>query len=231
MNGSFAFVETLNGALRCARASQCARIATDNPLLAYDPRAGEAVLDASAFLAQDEATQLGRGGVDILLALDLLLDRHDAAARYGGRPGPLHVTMTLRAVLTTLLHRGVMLQRALADFGAGPLILFAAEQPRWRAVAPWNMPRFACPHRALAEAGFFDNRPVEFRPVAFNEPGGFNDTATDDLWLRAFVVPPAQALFELARRAGLSRFNGSGRIAVGKTSETLSETLPWRLAA
>src|SRR6187399_2097268 len=130
MHSSVAFVETLSG-VAAARAARCAPIATDNPLLAHDPRVGERLVDASVFLEQDEATRLGRGGIDILLALDALLERKGAAARYGGRAGPLNVTMSLRALMTTLLHRGVMLQRALAEFGAKPLILFATEQPRW----------------------------------------------------------------------------------------------------
>src|SRR5687767_11926394 len=110
MDDSFAFVETLNG-VAAARAAQCARIATDNPLLANDPKAGRSVSDISLYLLQDEATELGRGGIDILLALDTLLEQKEAAERYGGRPGPLNVTMAMRALTTTLLQRGVMLQR------------------------------------------------------------------------------------------------------------------------
>jgi hypothetical protein len=226
MNGSFAFVETLSG-VAAARAAQCTHIASDNPLLANDPKAGRSVSDISLYLHQNEATELGRGAINILLALDALLTQKEAAQRYGGRPGPLNLTMAMRALTTTLLQRGVMLQRALAEFGTGPLRLFAAEQPRWLKGAPWNMPRFACPHRVLAEAGFFDNRPVEFVPVDLKVSADFNDTATDDFWLRVFLVPPPVALFELMRRAGLAGSNGKGRVAIGKTSESLAETLPW----
>jgi hypothetical protein len=138
--------------------------------------------------------------------------------------------MPLRALTTTLVQRGVMIQRALSEFGSGTLTLLVPDQPRWTAAAPWNIPRFACPHRPLAEAGFFENRLVEFVPVPFSAPTDFNDTATDDVWLRAFLVPPAQAVFELARRVGLVRFGAGRKIAVGKISETLSETLPWLAA-
>jgi hypothetical protein len=229
MDSSFAFVETLGG-VATARTAHCARIATDNPLLAHDPKAAGAVADISPYLPQNEATVFGRGAIDILLALDALLTHKEAAQRYGGRPGPLNLTTTLRALMMTLLQRGVMLQRALAEFGAGPLRLYAADQPRWLKTAPWNMPRFACPHRSLAEFGFFDNRPVEFIPIDFQVPAAFNDTTTDDWWLRAFLVPPPVVLFELIRRAGLAGFNGKGRIAVGKMSESLTETLPWLAA-
>jgi hypothetical protein len=224
MSRSFAFVETLDG-VAAARVRLSARIGTDNPLLAHDPRAGGDVSDMSAYLKQDEATRLGRGGIDILLGLDALLERKEAAARYGGRPGSLHVTMALRALMTTLIQRGIMAQRALAEFGAGPFMLVVPDQPRWIEAFTWNMPRFACPHRALAETGFFDNRPIEFAPVTFEAPTDFNDSTTSDFWLRVLLVPPAQALFELARRLRLTRLNG-GRIAIGKTSETISETLP-----
>jgi hypothetical protein len=229
MPAAFAFVETLTG-VAAARSRPDTRLATDNPLLAHDPRVGGDVLDISAHLKQDEATRLGRGAIDILLELDRLLDRHGAAERFGGRPGPLNVTMSLRALLTTLVQRGVMAQRALADFGAGPLLLYAPDQPRWTPSAPWNVPRFGSPHRALAEAGFFDNRPVEFVPVTFSPPTGFNDTSTDDFWMRVLLVPPAQALFELAKRLRLTEARNGARIAIGKTSEALNETLPWLAA-
>lgn len=226
---AFAFVETLTG-IESARGRGNIRLATDNPLLAHDPRAGAEVADISAYLKQEEATKLGRGAIDILLALDRHLESNDAAARFGGRPAPLNVTMSLRALLTTLIQRGVMAQRALAEFGSGPMLLFAPDQPRWLPHSPWNVPRFGSPHRALAENGFFDNRPVEFVPVAFSPPEAINDTSTDDLLLRALLVPPSQALFELLRRLGLIKARNGTRIAVGKTSETLSETLPWLAA-
>ncbi len=176
------------------------------------------------------SNQLGRGAIDILLALDTLLERHEAAAHYGGRPGPLNITMPMRALLTTLVQRGLMAQRALAEFGAGSLLLFAPDQPRWIPASPWNVPRFGSPHRALAEAGFFDNRAFEFIPVSFAPPSDFNDTSTDDFWMRVLLVPPAQALFELAKRLRLTAARNGSRIAVGKTSEVLSETLPWLAA-
>lgn len=226
MSRSFAFVETLNG-IEAARANSSAAIGTDNPLLAHDPKAGGGVQDISALLDQEEATRLGRGVIDMLLALDAMLERAGAAAHYGGRPGPLNITMALRALTATLVLRGVMAQRALAEFGAGALSLIVPDQPRWHAAAPWNLPRYGSPHRSLAEAGFFGERPVEFIPVAFTPTTDFNDTSTDDLWLRVLLVPPAQALFELAKRMRLVGFNGRGRVAVGKTSETLNETLPW----
>ena len=226
MSGNFAFVETLRGIAQ-ARACRAPFIGTDNPLLAHDPRAGGDVSDLSRHLPQAESTRLGRAATDILLALDLVLEKHDVPGRYGGLRAPLLLTVPMRALLNTLIQRGLIMQRALAEASADSLSIFAADMPRWRASAPWNIPRFAPPHRQLAEAGFLDNLPVEFIPVPFEEPASFNDTSSDDFWQRVFVVPPAVALFELAKRVRLLRFDGDGRIAVGKPSEAISETLPW----
>ena len=57
MPAAFAFVETLTG-VEAARSRPDMRLATDNPLLAHDPRAGGDVLDISVHLKQDEATGL-----------------------------------------------------------------------------------------------------------------------------------------------------------------------------
>ncbi len=202
-------------------------VCTDNPLLAHDPRAGAELNDLSVYLGQAEAARLGHAAIDILLALDDLIDREGVAARYGGRPGRLNVTMSLRALFSTLVHRGLMLQRGLAAFGPGKLIFIVPDQPRWQASQPWNMPRFACPYRALAEEGFFDNRPMEWVSVPFDAPKDFNDTATEDLWLRVLLIPAAVAVFELAKRCHLTKANGGRSIVYGKRSETLDETLPW----
>jgi hypothetical protein len=226
MSSEFVFVDTLDGLAR-ARERRLAFIGTDNPLFAHDPRAGAGLNDLSLHLEQAEAARLGRAANDILLALDDLIGREGIGARYGGQPGRLNVTMSLRALFSTLIHRGLMLQRALAAFGTGKLVFVVPDQPRWLASQPWNMPRFACPHRALAEEGFFDNRPIEWVPVPFEAPKDFNDTATEDLWLRVLLVPAAVAMFELAKRCRLTKASGSQSIVFGKRSETLDETLPW----
>ncbi|MGH7004726.1 MAG: hypothetical protein ACREIP_12325, partial [Alphaproteobacteria bacterium] len=174
-NRPFVFVETLDGAIGVARRNG-ACIATDNPLLAHDPRAGRGILDMSRYLAQPEATRLGHATIDTLLALDSALERAEAASRYGGLPGPLNVTLAMRGLLTTLVQRGLMAQRALADHGAGSLVLAVADQPRWEQRTPWALPRYACPLRSLAETGYFGNRAVEFEPIAFVPPTEHNDT-------------------------------------------------------
>jgi hypothetical protein len=226
MSSSFAFVDTLAG-VAAARQLAPACVATDNPLLANDPRAGGNIQDISSHLQQAEATRLGRQAIEMLLVLDTSLERGEASVRYGGRPGPLHLTMVLRALLSTLIQRGLMAHRALAEHGIGAFLLVVPDQPRWLAGAPWNMARYGCPYRPLAEAGFFNNRPIEHVPVAFTPPASFNDTTIDDFRLRAALVPTAQLVYELGRRLKLLGSGKGSRIAVGKLCETLNETLPW----
>ena len=195
-------------------------------MLAHDLRAGKNIQDMSIHLQQAEATQIGRRATDILLALDSKLEHGEASIRYGGRAGPLNVAIVLRALLNGLIQRGLMAQRSLANHGPGPFVLMVPDHPRWHIIAPWNIPRFACPYRPLAEAGFVDNRPIEHVPVSFEPPTDFNDTAIDDLWLRVSLVPTPQAVYELAKRINLTEWKQSP-IAIGKLGEALSETLPW----
>jgi hypothetical protein len=226
MNPEFVFADTLAGVTKGVE-REPAVIASDNPLLAHDPRAGAKVKDVSVYLGQSEASRLGKAAIDMLLALDRALDRQEAAVRFGGLPGPLNVTLPLRALAATLVHRGLMLQRALDEFGPGTLVLAIPDQPRWLPSLPWNMPRFACPYRSLAEEGFFSNRAVEVVSVPYSPPTDFNDTASDDLLLKLLLVPFSQAAFEALKRLGVVKFNGRAKVAIGKPCETLSETLPW----
>jgi hypothetical protein len=228
--GAVVFVDSAAAARKAAAERPGATIVSDNPLLAHDGRVGVAIEDATRHLGQAEATRLGRAAIDALLQLDRHLAARGAAERYGGLPARLNVTMSLRALLSSIMHRGVMLSRALAARGPAPLVIMAVELPRWMAGQPWNLPRFACPHRPLAEHGFFGNRPTGFEPVAVDLPRAVNDTAIDDPWLRAALVPPAMLAYEAAGRLGLDRLGWRNGIAVGKPAETLREALPWLLA-
>jgi hypothetical protein len=224
------FVDSASAAWRAATVCPGACLVSDNPLLAHDARVGVVIDDISRHLDQAEATRLGYAAVDTLLAIDRRLEQAGAGERYGGPPGRLNVTMPLRPLLGALMQRGLMLSRALAEHGPGPLVLMAVDVPRWEPDHPWSLPRFASPHRPLAERGFFGNRETRFEPVATELPQAVNDTAVDDKWLRAALAPPAMLVFESARRLGLDRLGWRNGIAVGKPAETLREALPWLMA-
>jgi len=221
------FVDSAAAARKAASEHAGARIVTDNPLLAHDRRVGVEIEDISRHIRQPEATRLGRAAIDALLALDARLEAAGAAERFGGIGSRLNVTMVLRAVTATLMHRGAMLSRALADHGPGTLVLLGADAPRWQSGDPWRMARFACPHRPLAEHGFFGNRPTGFESVAVEIPQSINETGIDDAILRAALAPPAMLAYEAALRLGLGRWGWRRGIVVGKMAETLRETLPW----
>jgi len=220
-------VDNAAAALKMAAAHAGARIITDNPLLAHDRRVSVSIEDISRRLHQPDATQLGRAAIDAVLALDVRLEAAGAVVRYGGLKGPLNVTMVLRAIVATLMHRGVMLSRALVDHGPGLLVLAGAEVPRWQANDPWRLPRFACCHRPLAEHGYFGSRPTIFEPVAAAIPEAINETAIDSDVLRGALVPLAMLAYETAQRLRLHRLGWRRGIVVGKLAETLRETLPW----
>ena len=224
------YVDSADAARRAVAQHTGACIVSDNPLLAHDARVGVAIEDIAGHVRQDVATRLGRIGVDILLALDRRLEQIGAGLRFGGPAGRLNVTMPLRPLLGTLMQRGLMLARALAEHGPGPLVLMAVDAPRWEPGHPWNLPRFACPYRSLAERGFFGNRATRFEPVPTELPRVVNDTAVDDPWLRAALVPSAMLAFEAAERLGLDRLGWRNGIAVGKPAEALREALPWLMA-
>jgi hypothetical protein len=224
------FVDSADAAHRASAAYAGARIVSDNPLLAQDARVGVPIEDIARHLDQVEATHLGHAAIDALLALDKRLAETGAAERFGGAGARLNVTMPLRALLASLMQRGAMLARALADHGSGALVLMTPDAPRWERGHPWSLPRFACPHRPLAEHGFFGDRPVSFEPVAVTLPNAVNDTTIDDALLRAALVPGGMLMLEVAERFGLDRIGWRNGIAVGKPAETLREALPWLIA-
>lgn len=227
------FVDTLPATEEAKRRYPRARLVSDNPLLVHDPRSAGAIEDISPLLPQKDATELGHAAIDMLKKLDQSLEDSGAAERFGGRPAPLNLTVAMRSLLVTLMQRGAVLARSLKVHGAGPLVLMVVDQPRWADRAPWALNWFVCPHRALAEHGFFGRRSIQTKLFDMKLPNQLqqiNDATSGDNLLRAALVPPAMLAHEIKRRLGFSRLAWRRGIAVGKPCESLRETLPWLAA-
>ncbi len=204
---------------------------TDNPILARATRhpVGLRVIDASALLEQPEATRMGHMVTDALLALDAVFADSSYALSVGLPAARLNVTMALRATATALLHRGVMLDRALRALPEQATRVVVAGDIAHRSMPgnPWYLPRFAPPAAELARYGFFGaaevvqvNCPV----VAPENPG---DQPSDDLVQRLLVLPLPVVLFELWQRLAGGRGPRNAVLHVGKQAEILREALPW----
>lgn len=229
MTRSIAYVDSLQALARALARMPDAAIVTDNPLLANDRRAGGDVIDISTRLGQPEATALGNAAIDHLLFLDRVFAEEGAAARYGGRPAALNITLAMRALWSSLIHRGSMMARFLQDWPPAEVVLFVVDEPRWEAVHPWAMPRFSCPFRALGEAGFFGSIVPRVEVVAADLPDDPANSSGQDAWLRVLLFPVPMLIHEVVKRLGVDRWLPRRGIAVAKPSEALRETLPWLL--
>ena len=203
-----------------------ARVLTDNPLVAYDPKCGGGIEDITLLLSQPEGKALGEAAVDMLMELDDLLFEHHCAEKFGGRPALLNITNSMRGLLVGLLHRATMMARALVETPVNPHLLIV-DAPRWDVSNPWNIPRYACPYRPLAERGFFGNSQSSIHIIRSQITGAPNDTSINDIFLRALLVPPSMLIYEIYEKLGLGKSIGRRGIAIGKLSEAIRETLPW----
>jgi hypothetical protein len=220
------YVDSL-GAVEAARLRYPgARILTDNPFVAHDPECGGGVEDITSLLSQSEGKALGEAAVDMLMELDDLLFAQGAAERFGGRSSPLNITNSMRGLLAGLLHRGTMMARAHGDTALCTRFIIV-DAPRWEISNPWDIPRYACPHRPLAESGFSGDTEMSVHIVPIETNNAPNDTSIDDLLLRVLLVPPAMLAYEVYEKLGLEKLIGRRGIAVGKLSEAIRETLPW----
>ena len=203
-----------------------ARIVSDNPLLANAPDCRGKVADISLLLDQQEATRLGKAGIDLLLDLDRYLVKCGATERYAGVSGPINVTLTLRATLCSLLHRGLVAARAFKETG-GPVLLAIRDEPRWSEANPFLLSWYGSPLRALAQYEFFGGVPVETMLVNAPLPDSVNDTQADSLAVRLATAPASHLLYHLAMRLGVDSMLPGRPVYYGKRCELLDETLAW----
>ncbi len=223
-----AYIDCLEALDRARAIAPDAKLITDNPLLAADPRIPAEIENIDRLMPQTDAAALGKHALDIAEEID----RH-LAAGYESRPdarrwpGPPLLAGTTSRLVASLLYRGAVLSRMVAARDPGRIHLLIADQPRFDPLQPFLLPYFASPCRPLAEAGFFGAREVSVTPVAAAAPGIINDTAIRSLAGRMAPLPWTVILFEIAGRLGL-RLPASGkRVFILGETDTIRETLPW----
>jgi hypothetical protein len=222
---TLAIVDSLPAATIAASAPNMV-LASDNPLLAHDRRAGAAIENMDALIPQREAARLGALALDLTAAVERRLAAADAAAEYGLEPGYVSVMGVVSRLVAGTLHRGAAMARVVARVEPDEVALYLVDAPRWEPGQPFLPPRFAHPARALGELGFFAPRPASFTAVAAPLPATVNDTAVRSFAARALVPPLATSLFEALDRARLLPA-ARGRVLVGEENETVREALPW----
>ena len=221
-----AFVDT-PAAVLAARAAGDARLVTDNPMLAADPRCAD-VVNIERRVTQDLANRLGKSAIEMSETIDQMLRCTDAPAAIGIPAEHLQLSGTLCRLISTLLHRAAAFALDLRENAPDAIVLRVADSAAHLPQSPAVLPIFFCPHVALGPAGFFGSVPFSIAHmdgVQADNPGGeFPDDAMRKLAHR----PLAEIAHTTLTRLGITNAVARGpTLLVGIMNEALRETLPW----
>ncbi len=222
-----AYIDCLPALERAREVVPAARLVTDNPLLAADPRVAGAVENIDSLMRQCDAVALGGRIVGIAKEIDRRLAAMDTRERYGLTGGNLQLAGTTTRLLGSYFYRSAVMARALKTRKIAKLHLFVAEQPRFDPWQPFLLPYLANPYRTLAEAGFFGSRTVAVEPVPLSMPDRINDTMIRSLANRMALLPLPVILLEVAERLGIHVPGVGGQVFILGENDSIRETLPW----
>lgn len=219
-------VDSLGAWRALAREQPDVRIATDNPLLAFDPRVGNPLWNIDGLIVQAEAAQLGSLALELTDRIERSLAQPAVTAAFGLPAGPVGVTGVVSRLVASLVHRSAALARALQHARPGRAVLRLAEAPRWEPQQPFILPRFAHPAAVLAREGYFGEITVDLQFVSAALPAGVNETGIRSWIRRLAMLPASQIAFEIADRLRLTRIGGP-QVLVGPENEAIRESLLW----
>jgi hypothetical protein len=223
-----AIVDSLPSATAVHAADPAARLATDNPLLAADPRRPAPIENLDALISPQEAFEIGRGAVRLAIDADARLAADKSLSERAGGTARLsgHSTRTF----ASLIYRAVVLARAVQRFAPSSILVHAADASDHERGAPVLPSRFLAPAVPLATNGFFGEIPVEVTRVPVELPRNFNETSIKDVFRRAAMLPlPVLLLEAWVRLRG--RHSGPFDFVLHSDNDPIREALPvlaWR---
>jgi hypothetical protein len=223
---ALAIVDSLPAAHAALAAHPGIALATDNPLLAADPRRPALIENLDGAVTSSETYEIGYRSVRLAIESERQWGNDPAIIELAGSPVGLagHSTRTY----ASLIYRALLLARALTYLRPSAVHIFAVDAPDHEAGAPVLPSRFSSPAALLAECGFFGETPVDVTHVAAPLPASVNDTAISSIWRRALMLPTSVLLMELWLRLRRKRQDAFDFVLYG-SNDAIREALPFLL--
>lgn len=221
---TLAFVDSLAAVTEALEAYSVVRLATDNPLLAFDPRLPARVENIDALFNPQETNDLCHVGVRLAIEMDARLASDNEIAKRLGRSSPIashSVRMT-----SSLLYRSALLARAVHRFNPSAVLVYAADAPHHEPGAPALPSRFLAPAMALVELKFFGSIPAQTTTVAVALPTIINETAIKSILRRSVMFPLPVLFFEFWQRIAWTRRTDFDFVLYGQ-NDAIREVLPY----
>jgi hypothetical protein len=230
-----AIVDSLPAADAALAAHPGITLATDNPLLAADPRRPAPIENLDAALTPQQTYDIGYRAVRLAIDADRRWAEDPEIVALAGSSASIagHATRTC----ASLIYRAALLARALNGFRPSGVHIFVADAPDHESGAPALPSRFASPAALLAALGFFGDIPVQVVKVAAPLPQNVNDTAIKGILRRALMLPASVLLMELWQRI-MRRQPDAFDFVLHGSNDAIREALPflmtggrkWRVA-